>query len=79
MVYTVCHAPVQMMSYICYRSSYDVILITVASSGCHFVKVLNITVGHSLFAMVTDLCRHLTYDSREAWHTDFAMLLSSYV
>ena len=35
-------------------------------SGCHSVKVVSKTVGYSLDAMVTDLCRQLTYDSRGA-------------
>ena len=30
-------------------------------SGCHSVKVVSKTVGYSLDAMVTDLCRQLTY------------------
>ena len=29
----------------------------------------------NLLQMVTDLCRHLTYNSKEAWHTVYAMLL----
>ena len=37
------------------------------------------TVGNPLVAMVTDLCCHLDYDSRGAWHTMYAMLLSKYV
>ena len=50
------------------------------SSGCHSVKVLSITVGYSLGAIVTDMhvCRQLTYDSIGAGHTVYAMLLSSY-
>ena len=48
--------------------------------GCHSVQVLSTTVGCSLVvkAMVTDLCCHLTYNSRGAWHTVYAMLLSKY-
>ena len=45
------------------------------SSGCRSVKVLSTTVGYSLAAMVTDLCYNLSYDSRGAWHTAYAMLL----
>ena len=40
--------------------------------------VLSTTVDHSLVAMVIDLCCHLTYDTREAWHTVNAMLFSNY-
>ena len=47
-------------------------------SECHTVKVQNATVGHSLVAMMTDLCRHLAFDSRGVWHTVYAMLLSNY-
>ena len=72
MVYTVRHAPSPMMSYICYRNIYDVILILVTSSGCHFVKALSATVGYSLLAMITDICRHPTNDSRGAWPTVYA-------
>ena len=50
----------------------------VTSSGCHSVKVLGSIYDYSLVPMVTDLFRHLTYDSREAWHTLYAMLLSNY-
>ena len=50
----------------------------VMSSGCHSVKVLSTTVGCSLVAMVRDLCFHVSYDSIEAWHTAYAMLLSNY-
>ena len=39
------------------------------SSGHHSVEVLNATVDYSLVAMITYLCRHLTYDSRGVWHT----------
>ena len=31
-----------------------------------------------MVAMVTDLLCHLTYNSRGAWHTVYAMLLSNY-
>ena len=34
----------------------------VTLSECHLVKDLSTTVGYSLVVMVTDLCRHLTYD-----------------
>ena len=44
----------------------------VTSSECHSDKVLSTTVGYSLVAIVTDLCRYLTNNSRDA------MLLSSY-
>ena len=37
------------------------------SSGCHSVKLLSTTVGYSLAAMVTDLCRHIIYDWRDVW------------
>ena len=50
----------------------------VTSSGCHYVKVLSAIGSYFLVAMVTDLCRHLTYDSRGAWHTAYAMLHSNY-
>ena len=43
--------------------------------GCHSIKVVSTTDGYSLVVMVTDLCRHLTYDSRGACHTMYAMLL----
>ena len=46
------------------------------SLGCHSVKVLSTTVGYSLVAVITELCCHLTYDSRGAWHRVYAMLLS---
>ena len=49
------------------------------SSGCHSFKVLGTTVGYSLFAMVTGLWCHLTYNLRGAWHTLYAMLLSNYM
>ena len=39
------------------------------SSGCHSVKVISIVVGYSMFVMVTNLCCHLTYDSRGASST----------
>ena len=35
----------------------------------HSAKILNTQVCNSIVAMVTDLLRHLTYNSREAWHT----------
>ena len=38
------------------------------SSGCHSDKVLSTKVCYSLATMITDLCRDLTYDSREARH-----------
>ena len=47
-----------------------------ASSGCHSVKVLSKTVDYSPVAMVTDLCRHLAYDKRGAWHTVYAVFSS---
>ena len=47
-------------------------------SGFHSVKVLSTTVGYLLVAMVSNLCCHLTYDSRGAWHKMYAMLLSNY-
>ena len=50
----------------------------VISAGYNSVKVLSTTVGYFLVAMVTDLCRHLTFDSRGAWHTAYDMRLSSY-
>ena len=75
MAYTVCHAPIPMTSQICYRNNFDIDL-KVTSSGIYFVKVLSTTGGGSIDAMVTDLCCHLTYDSRGAWHTVYAMLLS---
>ena len=34
--------------------------------------------GYSLVALVTDVCYHLTYDSRGAWHSVYAMLLLNY-
>ena len=49
-------------------------LISVKSSGCHSVKVLSTTFGYSLVAVVTDMYCHLTYNSRGAWHTVYAML-----
>ena len=48
------------------------------STGCHSVKIQSTTAGYYLAAMVTDLCRHLTNDWREAQHTVYAMLLSNY-
>ena len=39
------------------------------SSKCHSVKVPSVTVGYYPVSMVTDLCCHLTYNSRGAWHT----------
>ena len=48
------------------------------TSGCRSVKILSTTVGYSLVAMVTDLRHLLTYDSRGAWHTVYAMLHSNY-
>ena len=54
----------------CLQCSFEVM-----SLGCHSV---NVQVGYSLIAMVTVLCRHLTYDSRAEWHTVYAMLLSNY-
>ena len=41
--------------------------------GCHSVKVISITIGKSLVGLVTDPYRHLTYDTRGAWHTVYAM------
>ena len=43
------------------------------------VKFLRTTVDYFKVAMITDQCRHLTYDSSGAWHTVCAMLLSNYV
>ena len=40
-------------------------------------KALRATVSYSIIAMVTDVCRHITYDSRGAWHTVYDMLLLS--
>ena len=34
--------------------------------------------SYSPVAMVTDICHYLTYDSRGARHTVYAMLLSNY-
>ena len=73
MAYTVCHAPIQMTSMICFRSKYEVIL-TAASLGSHSIKVLSTTVGNSVVAMLTNLCRYFTYNSGGAWHTLYAML-----
>ena len=56
-------------------TSYD---FKVTSSGCHYVKVLSTTVGYSLVAMIPDICCHLAYDSRGAWHIVYDMLLSKY-
>ena len=50
----------------------------VTSSGCHSPKGLSITVGNFLVAMVTDVCRNLTYNSRIEWHTVYAGILSNY-
>ena len=36
-----------------------------ASSGCHFIKVLSTTIAYSLAAIATDLCRQFTYGSRD--------------
>ena len=36
----------------------------VTSSDSHSVKVLSTIFSYSVVAMVTDLCRHLIYDSR---------------
>ena len=47
-------------------------------SGCQSAKVLSTAVCYSLVAIVTDLCCHLTDDSRGAWYTVYAMLLSNY-
>ena len=52
--------------------------VTVTSLGCHSAKVLSTTVGNLIIAMVTDLRRALTYNSRGAWHTVYAMLPSNY-
>ena len=48
-------------------------LFQITSSGCHSVKVLSTTVGYYPVAKVTDLCRQLTYDSTEAWHTVYVV------
>ena len=50
----------------------------VTSSGCHSVKVLSTKVVYSVVAMETDLCFHLTHDTRGAWQTMYDMLLSNY-
>ena len=47
------------------------------SSEYHSVKILSTTADYSLVAMVTDLCRDLSYDSMGAWHTVYVMLLSN--
>ena len=52
--------------------------IKVSSSGCHSAKVLSTTDGCFLVAMVSNLCRHHIYNSRGAWHTLYAILLSNY-
>ena len=44
----------------------------------HSGKVLSSKVGDSVVTMVTDLWLYLTYYSRGAWHTKYAMLLSNY-
>ena len=64
------------MKYITVAAITSFFNLKVASSECHTVKILSTTVGYSLFAMIIDLCRHLTYNSRGAWHTRYAMLLS---
>ena len=46
----------------------------------HSAKVLATPICNSIVAvaMVTDLWCHLTYNSRGAWHTVYAMLPSNY-
>ena len=44
------------------------------SSDCHSVKLLSTIIIYFLVAMVTDLCRHLTYDSKDAWHYSVLLL-----
>ena len=41
-------------------------------------KVLSTTVANSIVAMIKEPWRRLTYNLRGAWHTVYAMLLSSY-
>ena len=48
------------------------------SSTRHTAKVLSTTVGNSIVAMATDIWYYLVYNSRGAWHTLYAMLLSTY-
>ena len=48
-------------------SSFDVIFISSDVIGMHTVEVLSTTADYSLVAMVTELCRHLTYILRGAW------------
>ena len=52
--------------------------VQVKSPRCHSAKVLSPSVCISMVAMVTGLWRHLTYNSRGAWHTVYAMLLSNF-
>ena len=52
------------------------VIIATTSSYCYhsdvietsFCQGLTTTVGYIIVAMVTDLWRHLTYDSKGAWH-----------
>ena len=48
------------------------------SSRCRFAKALSTPAGNLTAAMVIYQWRHLTYNSRKAWHTLYAMLLSNY-
>ena len=66
---------VKMTSYICYRNNYYVILMlsdVIEITICQGIKHTSLSF-HSCY--VKDLCRHLTYNSRGAWHTTYAMLL----
>ena len=47
------------------------------ATGSNSTKVLSTIIGNSTVAMALDLCHHLTYDSRGAWHTLYAMLPSN--
>ena len=78
MAYTICHAPEPMTSYTCYHRNYKFILMSVMSSRRHSAKALSIIIGYSFVAIVTGIWRHLTYNSREAWHTVYAMLALNY-
>ena len=63
-----------MTSQISSRSSYDVILMSKGAIGMSFCQGTK----HNSVALVIDLWRHLTHNSRGAWHTVYAMLLSNY-
>ena len=41
------------------------------------MKALSTAVAYCLAAMVTNMCCHLKYDLREAWHEVYGMLLSN--